>query len=333
MQIDTFGTLPDGQIVKAITLRGGGLTARVLTYGATIQDLRLDGVAHSMVLGAPELEPYLGPMTYFGAMVGRFANRIANGRFEIDGNMYQVPCNWIGKHALHGGSVGSGQRIWDIASLEGDAVRLTLRMSDGEMGFPGTLEVTLEIRLSDRGRMEFVTTAISDCTTPCSFAHHGYFNLSGGDTITEHRLRIDANRYLPVDDALIPTGEIRDLSDSQFDFRKTAPIGTRGLDHNFCLNAEGAMRPVAWLSSLESGTTLTVETDQPGLQVYDGAYIPVEGLPGIDGRIYGPYAGIALETQHWPDAPNQSAFPDSLLYPGQRYLHRVAYCFERNADF
>ncbi|SIT05338.1 aldose 1-epimerase [Roseivivax lentus] len=194
--LETFGQTPDNQAIHRVTLRGGGLQAKVLTYGATIQDLRLEGFAHSLVLGAPSIEPYFDPMKYFGAIVGRFANRIGHGRFLLDGHEYNVARNWLGRHALHGGEVGAGERIWSIEKLNENSVMMSLELADGEMGFPGHLTVHAEITLTKDCSLSFDIRATTTAATPCSFAHHGYFNLDGGPDITRHELRIDAETYL-----------------------------------------------------------------------------------------------------------------------------------------
>ena len=330
--IEKFGDLPNGDDVHRISLAGGNLRASLLTYGATVQDLRLDGHSAPLVLGAPILEPYLGPMTYFGALVGRFANRIAGGTFGLDGETYQVPCNWKERHALHGGTCGTGQKNWEIDDAGPSYARLSLILPDGNMGFPGELNVAAEIRLTEDDTLSIDITCETTRPTPCSFAHHGYFILDDSGTIERHRLRIDAATYLPVDHDLIPTGEIRPVARTGFDFRDSAEIGQRGLDHNFCLaSGRRVMTDVAWLESRSSGLTMTIRSTEPGLQVYDGAYMPPAGLAGLDGRLYRPHAGIALETQSWPDAPNRPGFPNAILRAGETYRHVVSYRFAKGA--
>ena len=329
-RLDPFGTTPEGQSVQRVTISGGGLEARVLTYGATVQDLRLDGVDHPLVLGSPTLEPYLDEMRYFGALVGRFANRIGRGRFDLDGQTYQVPCNWLGRHALHGGSVGAGQRLWTVGDLADDRVVLELQLEDGEMGFPGKLRASVAISLPGDGVLAFEIRAETDAATPCSFAHHGFFNLDGTADISAHELEVKADSYLPVDADLIPTGDVAPVRGTRFDFRGPRPIGTEGVDHNFCLShAQRPIRPVAALRSPKNGLSMAVETTETGLQVYDGAYIPTTGLAGLAGRRYGPFGGIALETQSWPDAPNKPNFPPAILRPGETYRHDVRYVFRK----
>ena len=324
MSVTSFGTLPDGRQVQRITLQGGGLTAQVLDLGAIVQDLRLDGVAHPLVLGAPSPATYLGPARYFGAIVGRFANRIGGARFTLDGRMHHTDPNFRGRHTLHGGSVGTDLHLWRIATLAPASVRLELDLPDGHMGFPGNVAISATITLAN-GALGFTLTAQSDAATPCSLAHHGFFDLDGRGDIRGHSLRIDADHMLPVDDDLIPTGEIAPVAGTRFDFRQPRQIGDSGFDHNFCLSdGPRALRPVAWLQG-ESGLSMRIETTACGLQFYDGAYM--RDVPGLDGRAYGPHAGLALETQSWPDAPNHPHFPDAILRPGQTYQETTRYVF------
>jgi len=328
-----FGKTPDNDAIQRVTLKGGGLKANILTYGATVQDLRLEGVAHPLVLGAPSIEPYFGPMKYFGAIVGRFANRIGQGRFLLDGHAYNVSRNWLSRHTLHGGEVGAGEKIWSIEDLTDSRVTMGLELADGDMGFPGHLTVHAKITLTEDCSLGFDIRATTTAATPCSFAHHGYFNLDGGPDITGHDLQIDAKAYLPVDDELIPTGEIRPVEGTKFDFRTRSEIGKRGLDHNFCLSdTRKPLRPVARLHSAESDLSMSVETTETGLQVYDAAYIPEAGLAGLDCQTYKPFAGVALETQVWPDAPGRSEFPDAILRPENEYRHQVRYVFTTGAQ-
>lgn len=322
MQI--FGTLPDGRDVHRISLQSGGLSAQVLTLGAIVQDLRLDGVAHPLVLGCPDVASYLGPARYFGAIVGRFANRIGGGRFTIDGRDYRTDPNFLGRHTLHGGADGADVQIWQVEGQTDDHVIMGLTMADGHMGFPGNLRITVRIALQDDA-LEIVLTAVTDAPTICSLAHHGFFDLDGQGDVRRHALMIAADRYLPVDSDLIPTGEAAMVTDTDFDFRRKRMIGTTGYDHNFCLsNGQQPLRPVAQLTG-ESGLSMVVETTSCGLQLYDGAHI--DGIGGLDGRRYGRHAGLALETQFWPDAPNRPGFASPILRPGREYQEVTRYRF------
>ena len=328
-QITDFGRLPDGQTVQRISISGGGLTAHILTYGATVQDLRLDGVAYPLVLGSPTLLPYLTDFRYFGAIVGRFANRIAGGQFDLDGQTYALNCNDGGVQTLHGGALGAGQLVWTLGAVTPQSVTLTLDMADGHMGFPGNMSVQATYALPGDGALRVEIKARTDAATPCSFAHHGYFNLDAAGSVLDHQLQIDADHYLPVDVGLIPTGQVADVSNTPFDFRAGRLIGTHGFDHNMCLSqTRQVLRNVAHLRGT-SGVALTVSTTEPGLQVYDGQKIPARGLEGLEGRRYGPHGGLALETQIWPDAPNQPEFPNGILRPGEVSTQSTTYRFTR----
>lgn len=327
-EISRFGILPSGATVERITLRGGGLVARVLTHGARLQDLRHRAAPHSLVLGAAELAPYLGPMENFGATVGRYANRIAGGRFEIDGRTWRTDRNFLGRHTLHGGAEGMARQLWRIEAAAADRVTLGLVLPDGHMGFPGRLAARVCYATPGDGVLQVEMTATCDAACPVSLAHHSYFNLDGGRDVAGHVLWIDADAYLPVDADLIPTGAVAPVAGTAFDFRVPRPIGRHGYDHNFCLSrAEMPLRPVARLTSPKAAVALSVHTTAPGLQVYDARHLPAAGLPGPDGRRLGPRSGVALETQAWPDAPNRAGFPPTILQPGDRYRHEVRYVF------
>lgn len=319
-------TLPDGRRVDRLTLSGGGLTAQVLTLGATVQDLRMEGVDHPLVLGCPDPADYLGDGLYMGAIVGRFANRIGGARFTLDGREYRTDPNFRARHTLHGGSQGTNWHLWTVEEAREDSATLTLVLPDSEMGFPGTLSIRADIALRD-GALIFDLSAETDAPTPCNLAHHGYFNLDGGDDVRSHGLRIVADRYLPVDDDLIPLPGTAPVEGTRFDFRQARPITPGEYDHNFCLS-DGPVAPriVAELTG-QSGIRMEIETDQPGLQLYDGVHF--DGLAGLDGRRYQRFAGVALETQGWPDAPNRPDFPDAILRPGQTWRHHAAYRFSR----
>ena len=325
-QITDFGQLPDGQTIQRITIGGGGLTAQILTYGATMQDLRLAGVAHPLVLGSPTLLPYLTDFRYFGAIVGRFANRIGGGQFSLGDRTYALDRNDGGVQTLHGGAAGAGQLVWQIAEVTASSVSLGLTMEDGHMRFPGRMTVTACYSLPGAGALQVDIQATTDAASPCSFAHHGYFNLEGAGSVRDHLLQVDAAHYLPVDQGLIPTGQVAAVADTPFDFRTLRPIGDFGYDHNLCLSGtRQPLRPVARLEGPTSGVVLTVATTEPGLQVYDGRKIPARGLQGLDGHRYGPHGGLALETQIWPDAPNHTDFPECILRVGEASQQTTVY--------
>ena len=330
--VDLFGHLPDGQAVQAVTIGRGPLQARVLTLGAIVQDLRLASVSHPLVLGATTVAPYLGAMRYFGAMCGRFANRIAQGQFSADGQNYQLSQNEPNGNCLHGGDAGSSQRLWDLCAQDADSVTLSLVMADGDMGFPGQMTVRLRISVTDT-TLGFETNATTDRTSPCSFAHHGYFCLDDSGSIAEHELRIAADQYLPVGLSKIPTGQIAPVAGTKFDFRTAQRLQAAEIDNNFCLShGHQPLRDVAWLASRRSGVRMTLATTAPGLQVFTATNLPQAGAHDLSGRPLARHAGIALEAQEWPDAPNQPHFPPALLRPGAVWTQTTTFRFDRATD-
>jgi len=324
--ITDLGIAPDGKVFQSITIGGGGLTSRVLTFGAALQDLRLGGHDVPVVLGHAEPEAYFDNPGYLGAIVGRYANRIADGRFTLDGRGHQVDRNENGVQCLHGGSLGTSAQSWQLLESADDHVTLGLMLEDGHMGFPGALD--LRCRYSTRGStLTILLTGRSDATTYCNLASHAYYNLTGAADIKEHRLCITAERYLPVDARQIPLGAPADVAGTPFDFRTPAGL-TAPLDHTFCrAEARTALGPAATLEA--AGLHMTLETTEPGLHVYDGAALGRTNRPGLQGAPYGPHAGIALEPQAWPDAPNQSWASQALLRPGETWRSETRLSFER----
>lgn len=327
-----FGTTAEGEPVQRFSIAGGGLTARIIGWGAVVQDLRLDGHDAPLVLGFENFDDYPAHSPYMGAIAGRYANRIRGGRFSIAGERHQAETNFLGKHTLHGGAKGFGKRVWSVADSGADFVTLTLHSPDGDMGFPGALDATCTYRLKIPGTLSIELTATADAATLCNLAHHSYFNLDDGgrgDTLG-HRLMIAAGAYLPVDDELIPTGVVQPVDGSEFDFRTARTIrGKSGtaFDHNFCLAAaRGPLRQAAWAQGAQSGVEMEVWTTEPGLQFYDGARV-ARDVPGLGGRRYGAHAGFALEPQIWPDSPNRPYFPQAILWPGQIYRQTTEYRF------
>ncbi len=333
MSIKPFGRMPDGQEIMQVSLSAGGLSAKFLTYGALLQDLRFQGHDPSLVLGFETLENYLDYSPYFGANAGRCANRIRDGHVLLDGQRYQLDCNFLDKHHLHGGRAGIGKRVWEIEEVTGDSLTLSITLADGEMGYPGDMEISLTYRLLDHGVLDIRFIATTDKTTLCNLAHHSYFNLDGTASIAEHLLQVDADSYTPVDEELIPTGEIRPVANGAFDFRSAKPVGLVSadqiLDHNFCLSAERQpIRTVAALESSNSGVSMKIRTTEPGLQVYDGAKVDIP-VSGLEGRCMLKHAGIALEPQVWPDAIHHPDFPQAILRPGETYKQHTQYVFSK----
>jgi aldose 1-epimerase len=333
MMREEFGRTVEGEIVERATIRGGGLTASVITFGAALQDLRLEGHQPPLVLGFREFAHYRDHSPYFGATAGRCANRIAGARFALDGREYRTDANFLERHTLHGGSKGVGKRNWRIGALEPHRVVLTLTDPDKAMGFPGTCRFEVEYELKEGGVLEVAMKGETTKATPVSLAHHSYFNLDGGEDILDHRLRIEAAAFLPVDAELIPTGEVRLVAGTPHDFRLSRPIrrsaGETVHDHNFCLAA--ARRPLseaAEVASDRSGITMTVATTEPGLQFYAGHKLDTP-VAGLTGRRYGAFAGLCLEPQMWPDAVHHPHFPSPILRPGEVYRQATQYRFAR----
>jgi aldose 1-epimerase len=331
--VERFGFLGAAP-VERITISAHGLTARVLSWGAVLQDLRLDGHPHPLVLGFPDFDPYPAHTQNFGAIVGRVANRIAWGSAPVGGRVAELDRNYRDRHTLHGGRDGAGRRLWHVAEAGGDAATLALHLPDGHMGFPGALQARCAYRVRPGPALEIEITATTDAPTLCGFAQHGYFNLDGTASVLDHMLRVDAETYLEADADLIPTGARRPVAGTPFDFRDPRPVrhGDARYDHNFCLGeCRQALREVAVLSGPESGITMTVETTEPGLQVYDGARTATGAVPGLAGASYGPFAGIALEPQCWPDAPNRPWAHQVQLAPGGEYRQVSVFRFESRA--
>lgn len=317
--------------IQQITLENAFVRVRILTYGATIQSLHLKGYHHSLVLGANQFAPYQDQAKYFGAVVGRVANRIAKGQFALEGKEFQLPLTAPEPNQLHGGPLGTGARNWTVVSATLEEVHLQLRLADGEMGYPGNMTVELIYRLVDAA-LDMEIKATSDKTTLCNFAGHSYFNLDGTGSILDHQLEIQAESYLPVDEHLIPTGEIKTVDGTAYDFRALRQIGQDdypSLDTNFCLaDHNRELTAVATLVAPKTGLRLTYETTETGLQVYDGRHIHLPAELNINHGDLHAYSGIALEAQAWPDAVHHKNFPSTILKPGQIYHQRTRYQFD-----
>lgn len=322
MSRSPFGTLPDGGQVTRVTLDAYGLTASFLTLGASLQDLRLRGVPHPLVLGFPTLEPYLTEGRYFGAIVGRCANRIARGQVEIDGVAHQLDRNERGLTTLHGGTDGTGQRNWMIADQGPNHVAFADHLPDGHMGFPGAMLTRVVYRLLPGPRLRIMVLATANDTTLCNFAQHSYFNLDGSDSIADHRLFIGAEEYLPVDQDLIPLGPPASVIGTHLDFRAPTRLAERLrgplIDHNLCVGHRKLLEP-EHVATLQAGKVqMDIESTEPGLQVYAGSHLR-PGATGTSGQPYGPHAGIALESQLWPDAAHHPDYPSAQLDIGHVY--------------
>ncbi|MFD4605600.1 aldose epimerase family protein [Streptomyces sp. NPDC058464] len=318
---ELFGTLSDGTVVHRWTLERAGTRVRVLSYGGIVQSVEVpdrDGRPADVVLGFAGLDGYLeNPGPYLGALVGRYANRIAHARFPLDGVTYALEPN-NGPNSLHGGARGFDKRVWEAAAVE-HGVRLSRVSPHGEEGFPGRLAVTVTYTLDASGALHISYEAVTDAPTVVNLTNHSYFNLAGSGNAGGHELRIAASRYTPVDGDLIPTGEPADVSGSRFDFRTARKVGS-GYDHNLVLDKGVTEAPVevAELHDPASGRTLTVATTEPGVQLYTAEHLSGPFAPGD---------GVALETQHFPDSPNRPGFPSTRLDPGGTYRSETVYGF------
>ena len=335
-EIEVFGHLPGGEPVHRVTIKGGGLKARILTWGSVIQDLRLEGHAAPLVLGFENLADYIAHSPYFGATPGRSANRIGGGRFSIDGTAYQLECNENGVTHLHGGSDGIARRLWTITEAARDRLVLQIVDPDGRAGYPGNCTVTCTYRLGEGGKLTVRYESTADRATLCNVCQHSYFNLDGAADALGHDIMIAAGHYLPTDERQVPTGEIRPVDGSTFDLRTMTPMRRQlegekiRYDHNFCLSdARTPKQPVALVRSIDSGVSMEVRTTEPGVQFYSGFKLDVP-VPGLEGRRYGPFAGFCLETQIWPDAVNHKDFPNAVLRPGETLTQETDYVFSKS---
>jgi aldose 1-epimerase len=325
-----------------------GVVMQVTNYGAKIVTLFVpdkEGNFKDIVFGYENIQAYLGGDKYFGAIVGRYANRIAGGKFILDGTEYQIPTNDGGKNALHGGDSGFDNAVWTgeiTENPDGEAVKLTLYSPDRDQGFPGNLKVEVLYTLTDKNELIVDYSAVTDKPTVVNLSQHSYFNLNGQDSgpILDHELVINADNFTPVDQALIPTGEIRPVEGSAFDFRTPHLIGERiastaeqivlggGYDHNFILNKETAGELTFAASAYDklSGRFLEVFTTQPAIQFYTGNFLN-GSQTGKGGTVYNYRSGFCLETQHYPDSPNHPDFPSTVLRPGEVYKQQTVFRF------
>jgi aldose 1-epimerase len=340
-------TLSSGEEIELYTLRNSkGIETTITNYGGRVVTLKTPDRAGrfcDVVLGFDLLDGYLQKNPYFGAIVGRYANRIANGEFKLDGQTYKLACN-DGPNALHGGLKGFDKVVWGAAEISTNkqpALQLRYVSKDGEEGYPGNLTVAVVYALTDQDELRIDFDAITDKDTVVNLTNHSYFDLSGeaSGNILDYEITIDADRFTPVNTNLIPTGELRKVDGTPFDFRKPAPIGSRidekdeqlqlgiGYDHNYVLNrSSDELLLAARVLDPKSGRVLEVLTTEPGVQFYSGNHLDgtVKGKGGV---VYKFRSGFCLETQHFPDSPNHPEFPSTLLRPGQRYKSSTVFKF------
>lgn len=341
-----YGTTPDGREVKIFTLRNaGGLTARVTEIGASLVSCEVPdrhGRFADVTLGYDTAEGWLGNSAYLGATVGRFANRIRDGKFSIDGTLHQLATNnapgGIPCH-LHGGVKGFDKVLWQ-GEVVGESVMFRYRSVDGEEGYPGNLDVEVTYSLNDQNELTWQARATTDAPTIINLVHHTYWNLTGDPTrsILDHELRLEADHFLPTDAGLIPSGEQRSVAGTALDFRSMRRIDERieeeeealhlagGYDHCWILRECEGLRVAAVLADPSSGRRMELRTDQPAIQFYSGNFLDGT-IRGKNGIVYGHRSGLCLETENFPDAPNQPSFPHTILRPGEIYQHRMIHRF------
>jgi aldose 1-epimerase len=333
-----FGQI-DGKNIDLYTISGKDIVVKITNFGGIVTSILVpdrNGKMDDVVLGFDSLQNYTGEHPYFGCLVGRYANRIAKGKFELDGKSYQLAAN-NGENHLHGGISGFDKKIWQAREFrEGDdaGIELSYSSPDGEEGYPGELNSRVIYTVTPENELRIQYFAETSGPTPVNLTYHGYFNLQGagnGD-ILDQDLMIDADCYTVVNEQLIPTGELKDVTGTPFDFRKSKPIDRDmakvegGYDHNFVLNNKGIYSKVAMLKDSAAGRWMEVYTDQPGLQFYGGNFLDGT-LTGKNGKVYQKHYGLCLETQHFPDSPNQPAFPNTILRPGEVFKSVTVYKF------
>jgi aldose 1-epimerase len=336
-----FGKTPDGTPVDVYTLKDGALEARIITYGGIVISLKVpdkSGKSADVVLGYDSLDGYLAKGPYFGAIIGRYGNRIAGGKFTLDGKTHSIPPN-DGPNALHGGPRGFDKVVWKAQEIP-HGIELSHVSPDGDQGFPGTLTALVRYTLSGKD-LKIEYSATTDKNTVLNLTNHSYFNLAGqgnGD-ILKHEVKLNAGRFTPVNDVLIPTGELATVDGTPFDFRKSTAVGARinddneqlrrgkGYDHNWVLDSGGGkLAEAAEVYEPTTGRVMQVWTDQPGVQFYTGNFLDGT-ITGKDGKVYQQRAALCLETQHFPDSPNHPNFPSTELKPGQKYHTVTIYRF------
>lgn len=337
-----FGKTSDGAVVDEYTLvNSSGAVAKIITYGGIVRELHVpdaEGNLGDVVLGFDSLEKYLAGHPYFGAIVGRYANRIAKGEFTLDGEKYELATN-DGPNHLHGGIKGFDKVVWDAAPVESDAgpaLKLSYLSKDGEEGYPGNLEVTVVYTLTDDNALRIEYEAETDKATPVNLTNHSYFNLDGEGAILDHIIMLAADFYTPVDATLIPTGEIVSVKGTIMDFTEPKAIGSRieqldnepqGYDHNYVLRGGGGeLAPAARVEGPDSGRVMEVYTTEPGIQFYTGNFLD-GALEGKGGTVYEQYAAFCLETDHFPDSVHVPHFPSVILRPGEVYTQTTEYRF------
>jgi len=333
-----FGMIGSDSVYEYELRNAKGMQVSIISYGGTVTKIVVpdkNGQAADVVLGFDSLSGYLQKGNPFiGALIGRYGNRIANGKFTLDGQVYTLAQNNNGNH-LHGGNKGYDKVVWNVDAVNDTSLHLSYNSKDGEEGYPGNLKVNVAYTLTDDNGLKIDYTATTDKSTPVNLTNHSYFNLSGGkdSTILDHELRLDANRYTEVNDKLIPTGQLPQVKNTPMDFTKSKRVGQDiakvkgGYDHNWVLNKkDSSLTLIGTLYHPASGRAMDIYTTQPGVQFYTGNFLDGT-LTGKNGAKYAQHAALCLETQHFPDSPNQPSFPNTILSPGQTYHHTTIYKF------
>jgi aldose 1-epimerase len=334
-----FGTFEQKQVSEYTITNANGMQVAVINYGGAVTKLITpdkNGTMGDVVTGFESLDGYLQKGDpFFGALIGRYGNRIANAKFTLDGKTYNLAANNYG-NSLHGGNKGYDKVYWDIQKQGDSSLRLTYNSKDGEEGYPGNLNIQVIYTLTADNSLKIDYTATTDKATPVNLTNHCYFNLSAGadSTILNHQLELQADKYTPVNDGLIPTGKIENVKGGVMDFTTSKMIGKDleavkgGYDHNWILNKNaGALEKVATLSESKSGRIMEVFTTQPGIQFYSGNFLDGTLTNTKHGQKYVKHAALCLETQHFPDSPNQPSFPNTILKPGETYKQTTVYKF------
>ena len=332
--MQVYGHMPNGDNVFQVTIESNDLKLKVLSLGAIIQDVRMRSVTHSLVLGYPRLEPYFINSGKLGAIVGRYANRIANGKAKIDGKIYSFNKNQDKTHTLHGGIDGSAARNWKIIEHDKSKVKLSDELPDGHMGFPGNLKVETTYKVN-KSTIDIFIEASTDETTLCNFTNHSYFNLDGSKNIANHNLIVNCGKVLPVDKNGIPICKPVSTEELNLDFKNSRKLENNGkpieIDHNFCIsNSRQYLRTHAAVSV--KNISLELLSTEPGLQIYTGKGLDSGNEKGWGKVPYKKFAGIALEPQIWPDSPNQVGFPNPYLSPHEKYKHHTRIKFSNSKN-
>lgn len=340
-----FGILPDGRAVQLFTLRNdNGIEVAITNYGGAVISITTPdrrGEPGEVVLGCATLQDYVDQASYLGALIGRYANRVSRSRYALDGQTHTLVTNEGANH-LHGGLRGFDKVVWDavaLTSAKGPALKLDYLSRDGEQGYPGNLSVTVLYTLDDANQLGINYRATTDLPTIINLTNHTYFNLAGRGHILDHQLQMNADRFTPIAADSIPTGELRNVAGTPFDFRKAKAVGAHigaedeqltfgeGYDHNYVINKRGSeLTLAAEVFEKSSGRLMTVSTTEPGLQLYSGNFLN-GSVVGTAGRVFDRHSGFCLEAQHFPDSPNQPSFPSTVLRPGEIYRQTTLYQF------